>query len=74
MIPSRVADLTIDQFKDLIHEIVTRTIVEMFGDPDAGLELRDDIKANLQCSLAAAQAGGETIAAEVVATKLGLDW
>jgi hypothetical protein len=67
MIPSRVADLTVDQFKDLIHEVVTQTIVEMFGDPDAGLDLREDIKANLQRSLAAVQAGGETIPAEVVA-------
>jgi hypothetical protein len=53
---------------------VTETIVELFSDPDMGLELREDIKANLQRSLAAVQAGGETIPAEVVAAKLGLDW
>jgi len=74
MIPSRVADLTVDEFKELIHETVAQTIVEMFGDPDAGLELREDIKANLQRSLAAVQVGGETIPAEVVATRLELDW
>lgn len=74
MIPSRVADLTVDEFKGLIHEVVTETILELFGDPDIGLELREDMKANLQRSLTAVQAGGETIPAEVVAAKLGLDW
>jgi hypothetical protein len=74
MIRSSVADLTIDEFKDLVREVVTQTIVELFGDPDEGLELREDMKANLQRSLAAVQAGGETIPAEVIAAKLGLDW
>ncbi len=69
-----VADLTVDEFKDLIREIVTQTIVELFDDPDEGLELREDIKTNLQRSLAAVQAGGETIPAQAVAAKLGLDW
>ncbi len=72
--PSRVADLTVDEFKGLIHEVVTETMVELFGDPDAGLALNEDLKANLQRSLAAVQAGGETLPAEVVARKLGLDW
>ena len=74
MIPSRVADLTVDEFKGLVHKVVTETIVELFSDPDMGLELREDIKANLQRSLAAVQAGGETIPAKVVAAKLGVDW
>ncbi len=74
MIPSRVADLTVDEFKGLIHEVVTEIILELFGDPDTGLELREDMKANLQRSLAAVQEGGQTIHAEDVAAKLGLDW
>lgn len=74
MIPSRVADLTVDEFKGMIREVVTQTIAEIFGDPDEGLELREDIKAHLQGSLEAMQSGGETIPAEVVAAKLGLEW
>ena len=74
MVPSHVADLTVEQFKELIHEVVTQTIVEMLGDPDAGLELREDLQANLRRSRAAVQTGGETIPAEVVANRLGLDW
>jgi hypothetical protein len=74
MIPSRVADLTVDQCKDLIREVVTQTIGEIFGDPDEGLELREDITAALQRSLAAVQAGGETTPAQATADKLGLEW
>lgn len=60
---STVADLTVEQFRTLIRETVTQTLLEMFGDPDEGLELRDDFKAKLQQSLAMAQAGGKTIPA-----------
>ena len=74
MIHPRVADLTVDEFKDMIREVVTQTIVELFGDHDEGLELREDIKVSLQHSIEAVQAGGETIPAEVVAAKLGLEW
>jgi hypothetical protein len=69
-----VANLTIDQFKDLMHEVVMQTLLEVFGDPDEGLELRDDIKVKIQQSLAAVKAGGKIIPAEQVAAKLGLDW
>ena len=40
MPPTRVADLTVDEFKDLIRETVKQTIVEMVSDPDEGLQLR----------------------------------
>jgi len=74
MIPSRVADLTVDEFKEMLHQIVTETVVELFGDPDAGLDLRAEMKVNLQRSLAAVQAGAETVSAETVAARLGLEW
>jgi hypothetical protein len=44
------------------------------ADPDEGLQLCEDIKAQLQRSLAMVQAGGETIPAQQVAARLGLDW
>jgi hypothetical protein len=71
---SSVADLTIDEFKDLIKEVVTQTILEIFGDPDEGLELRDEIQERLRRSLAATPVGGETRPAQEVAAKLGLEW
>ncbi|MEW5988556.1 MAG: hypothetical protein AB1791_18165 [Chloroflexota bacterium] len=69
-----VADLTLEQFRTLIRETVTQTLLEMFGDPDEGLELRDDFRAKLQQSLAMTQTGGKTIPAAEVAAKLGLTW
>jgi hypothetical protein len=69
-----IADLTVDQFKDLMREVVVQTFAEMLGDPDEGLELRDDIKVKIQQSLAAIKTGGEIAPAEKVAAKLGLTW
>jgi hypothetical protein len=69
-----VADLTVDQFKALMREVVVQTLTEVLGDPDEGLELRDDIKIKIQQSLAAVKAGGEIVPAEQVAAKLGLNW
>ena len=71
---SNVADLTVDEFKDLIKEVVTQTILEIFGDPDEGLELRDEIQERLRRSLAATPADSETRPAQEVAAKLGLEW
>ncbi len=74
MLPARVADLTVGEFKDLMRQVVTETFADILRDPDEGLELREDMKVALQRSLAAVQAGGETLSAEAVAAKLGLDW
>ena len=74
MTPPRVADLTTDELRDLIREVVTSTVAELLGDPDQGLELRQDIKAALKRSVAAVKGGGKTTPAEAVAAKLGLKW
>ena len=73
-IPSKVADLTIDEFRDLIRAVVIQTLSEMLDDPDEGLELRDDFTEELQSSLSAVAADGKTISAQKVAEKLGLTW
>jgi len=44
MAHSTVADLSIDEFKSLIREVVAQTLVEMLGDPDEGLQLRDALR------------------------------
>jgi hypothetical protein len=69
-----VADLTVDEFKDLVRETVAQTLAEMLGDPDDGLELREDFEAALQRSIAGVEAGSRTIPAHKVAAKLGLSW
>ena len=74
MTPSTVADLTIDEFRDLVRAVVIQTLSEMLDDPDEGLELRDDFAEELLGSLAAVEAGGKTTSAQKVAEKLGLTW
>jgi hypothetical protein len=74
MAHSTVSNLTIDEFKILIKDVVKQTIFELLNDPDDGLELREEIKIRLQQSLAEIEAGGKTIPAQEVAAKLGLEW
>ena len=72
MTPSKVADLTIDEFRDLVRAVVIQTLSEILDDPDEGLELRDDFAKELQDSLAAVDTGGKTVSVQQVAEKLGL--
>ncbi len=65
----KVADLTVDELRSLVKETARQTVLEILGDPDAGLELRDDLKVRLRRSLAAT----ETIPANEVAAELGLE-
>ncbi len=74
MARSKIADLTIDEFRELVREVVIQTLSEMLGDPDEGLELHDDFAKELQRSLAAVKAGGKTVPVEEVAERLGLTW
>ena len=71
---TKVAELTTFELKDLIRDVVKRTILEIFNDPDEGLELREEIENSLRQSLAAVQGGAKTIPAEEVAASLGLEW
>ena len=72
--PSKVVDLTIDEFRDLVRAVVIQTLSEMLNDPDEGLELRDDFAEELRHSLATMEADGKTVFAQAVAEKLGLTW
>jgi hypothetical protein len=70
-----VADLSIDEFKSMIREVVRQTLTEMLANPDAGLALREDVAKALRESASAYRAGEiETSSAEQVAAKLGLEW
>jgi hypothetical protein len=74
MVHSSVADLTVEDFKGLIKEVVSQTIMEMLGDPYEGLEMHEEIKERLHQSLSAAHTGVNRVSAQDVAAKLGLEW
>ena len=70
-----ISDLSVDEFKNLIREIVEETITDLFADPDAGLELRDEMVAYLQTSSKSLKSGKiNTDSAAQVAANLGLEW
>jgi hypothetical protein len=69
---ARVAELTVDELKQIIKEAVEQKLEEMLGDPDEGLELREEIKARLRRSLEAERRGTRGIPAqEMAATVTG---
>ena len=74
MTRTRVADLTVDELKDLIREVVAQTILDTVEDPDQVLELREEAELSLRDSLAHIEAGGATKPAGQVAADLELEW
>ena len=51
VISAKVADLTVDEFRSLVQEIVVHTLSEMLGNPDEGAELREDFAKELRSAL-----------------------
>ena len=70
MNPSRIAELTVSEFKNLVREAVTESFADLLGDPDEGLVLRDEFAEELRRSLAVVSAGGKTSSLSEVAAKL----
>lgn len=70
----KVKELTVEQFKKLVQEAIEEKLAEIIGDPDLGLELREEIKERLRNSLAARQRGEKGIPIDEVARQAGLDW
>jgi hypothetical protein len=67
---TKVAELTVDEFKTLIEEVVEKKLVEMMGDPDEGLELRPEFEQRLRRSLAYVAAGGKTLSLEELTARV----
>ena len=70
MASPRIADLTVNEFKELVRESVVQSITGLLGDPDEGLRLREDFAGQLQRSLAEVEAGGRTTSLSDVADRL----
>ncbi len=68
----KVKDLSVEELKSLIEEAVAEKLEEILGDPDLGLELREEIKERLSRSLAAMEAGEEGIPIDHVINQVGL--
>lgn len=71
---TKVADLTIDEFRCLIQDVVTQTMSDLLRNPEHELELNPDIEKRLRESLAEYKTESPLLDAQSVAHKLGLAW
>jgi hypothetical protein len=69
-----VKDLTIDELKAVIGEVVEEKLRELLTDPDAGLALRPEVQERLLRDLQGPQLEGENIPAAELARRRGLEW
>jgi hypothetical protein len=69
-----VKDLTIDEFRAVVGEVVEEKLRELLTDPDVGLLLRPDVEGRLREELQNPHLERETIPAAEVARRRGLEW
>ncbi len=70
MTSSRVADLTVSEFRELCRDTFAQVVEEVLDDPDRGLALNDEVARRLERSLADVDAGGITVSHAEVAERL----
>ncbi|MFZ0963605.1 MAG: hypothetical protein WAO35_22305 [Terriglobia bacterium] len=69
-----VKDLSIEELRVVIGEVVEEKLREIFSDADAGLALRPEIRERLRTDLQEPQEDGANTPAAEVARRRGLDW
>jgi hypothetical protein len=69
-----VKDLSIEDLRALIGEVVEEKFREIFVDLDAGLTLRPEIRERLLRDLEEPQQEGKNIPAAELARRRGLEW
>jgi hypothetical protein len=69
-----VKDLSIEELRALVGEIVEEKLREILADPDAGLVLRPEIRERLLRDLEEPQQEGQNIPAAELARRRGLEW
>jgi DNA primase large subunit len=68
----KVSDLTVEEFEQLLEEVVERKLEEFLGDPDECLELTEWIEERLRETNAALKAGVRGIPHEELLHRLKL--
>jgi hypothetical protein len=70
-----VAEMTLDELRQLVRSVVKEVLAETPADPDAGLALRDEVIEHLNDVMSRLREGAlETTKIEDVAAELGLSW
>ena len=71
---STVGELSIEELRTIIGEVVEEKLRKMLEDADEGLSLRPDVQERLVESLNQPKESRQTVSAREVAHNLGLDW
>jgi len=69
-----VKDLSVEELKVVIGQVVEEKLREILGDPDAGLKLRPEIQERLQTDLEEPQPAAQNVPAAELARRRGLEW
>jgi hypothetical protein len=69
-----VKDLSIEELRALIADVVEETLRDLIGDPDAGLELRPEVRERLLRTINQPRESRRTVPASEVARQIGADW
>ena len=67
---TKVSDLTVSKFTQIIEDVVERKLSDLLRDPDEGLELQPEFELRLRRSLAHVEAGGKTLSLEELTARL----
>ncbi len=67
-----VAEMSTEELKAMLDELIETKLTEMLGDPDRGLELRQDLRERLERQRDAVAQGERGEAFEAVAARLRL--
>jgi len=67
-------EISTEELRTIIGEVVEEKLREMLGDPDDGLSLRPEVRERLIASLNQPRESRRTVSATEVAGDLGLDW
>lgn len=70
----KIKDLTIDEFKAVIGEIIEEKFRELLIDPDGGLTPRPELEARLRQQLEKPNLDGENISAADAARRRSMEW
>lgn len=68
-----VAEMTKEELQELIGAIVEEKLLQLFADPDEGLEVQDDLRDRLRQQLRAVAAGARGESLDDLLAQLGLD-
>ena len=68
-----ISNLSLNELKELVDVLIEEKLSQFLGDPDSGLELKEEVKERLRKSLKAQREGEEGIPLEEVEKQLGFE-